>query len=114
MPFSGQMEVYNWMSRLTYPATVVSGVLVAIFEFPCTGAVYFSIISLLASTETFSRGYVYLLIYNVVFILPLIIVFVLTWIGENRIEALGASKHRYLKLLSSLLFISLGLYLILN
>ncbi len=112
MPFSGQMEVYNWMTRLTFPATVVAGVLVAIFEFPCTGAVYFSIISLLASTETFSRGYVYLLIYNIVFIIPLIIVFVLTWVGENRIEVLGASKHRYLKLLSSLLFISLGLYLI--
>jgi cytochrome c biogenesis protein CcdA len=112
MPFSGQMEIYNWMSRLTFPATVVAGVLVAIFEFPCTGAVYFSIISLLASTETFSRGYVYLLIYNIVFILPLIIVFILTWVGENRIKVLGASKHKYLKLLSSLLFISLGLYLI--
>ena len=112
MPFSGQMEVYNWMSRLTYPATVVAGVLVAIFEFPCTGAVYFSIVSLLASTETFSAGYMYLLLYNLVFILPLVIVFLLAWLGEQKIDALGAANHRYLKLISSLLFISLGIYLL--
>jgi cytochrome c biogenesis protein CcdA len=114
MPFSGQMEVYNWMSRLTYPATVVAGVLVAIFEFPCTGAVYFSIVSLLASTETFAAGYMYLLLYNLVFILPLVIVFLIAWMGEKKIDALGASNHRYLKLISSILFISLGIYLILK
>lgn len=112
MPFSGQMEVYNWMAKLTYPGTVVAGVLVALFEFPCTGAVYFSIISLLASTETFTRGYTYLVFYNLVFIIPLVIILFLTWYGGEKIEAVGSVKHSYLKLFSSILFIFLGLYLL--
>ena len=53
------------------------GVLVALFEFPCTGQIYFPIVFTLrqmGSFQTWLVAFGYLLIYNLLFILPLIIV----------------------------------------
>lgn len=37
IPLSGQMRIYDWMSRLTAPAIIVSAILVAVLEFPAPG-----------------------------------------------------------------------------
>jgi cytochrome c biogenesis protein CcdA len=114
IPLMGQMEIYKWITRLNYPATIVSGVLVAIFELPCTGAVYFGIISLLASSQTWLKGYTYLILYNLAFIIPLLLILMVTWARAKAVPSLGATKHRYLKLLSAILFLTLGIYILLT
>ncbi len=48
------------------------GALISLCTVPCSGAVYIAIISLLALQESFALSYGYLLIYNVMFILPLV------------------------------------------
>lgn len=48
------------------------GALVSLCTVPCSGAVYFVIISLLALQDDFIVSYGYLLIYNIMFILPLV------------------------------------------
>jgi cytochrome c-type biogenesis protein len=50
------------------------GALVSLCTVPCSGAVYIAIISLLALQENFLLSYGYLLIYNVMFILPLVVI----------------------------------------
>ncbi len=47
------------------------GALISLCTVPCSGAVYIAIISLLALQDNFVLSYSYLLIYNVMFILPL-------------------------------------------
>jgi cytochrome c-type biogenesis protein len=44
---------------------------------PCSGAVYLGVLSLLALQPTAMLGYGYLLLYNIVFILPLIVILIL-------------------------------------
>jgi len=48
------------------------GALISLCTVPCSGAVYIAIISLLALQTDFAVSYSYLLIYNIMFILPLV------------------------------------------
>jgi cytochrome c biogenesis protein CcdA len=71
-----------WMSQVvrrttqqaTVPALVVGGVLIGLCTVPCSGAVYLGVLSLLALQPTALVGYGYLVLYNVVFVLPLVVI----------------------------------------
>ncbi|HXV42015.1 MAG TPA: cytochrome c biogenesis protein CcdA [Anaerolineae bacterium] len=60
--------------RATIPALVVGGFLIGLCTVPCSGAVYLAVLSLLALQPTALLGYSYLVLYNVVFILPLAVI----------------------------------------
>lgn len=62
--------------KATIPALVVSGFLIGLCTVPCSGAVYLGILSLLALQPSALLGYSYLLLYNLVFILPLVVILV--------------------------------------
>lgn len=53
------------------------GALISLCTVPCSGAVYIAIISLLALQDNFALSYSYLLVYNVMFILPLAVILLL-------------------------------------
>jgi cytochrome c biogenesis protein CcdA len=69
----------NAPKEATIIAGIVFGVLVGICEFPCSGAVYLATIGLIGVEETFWSGLLYLLWYNLVFVLPLILLFALAY-----------------------------------
>jgi len=58
--------------KATVPALIVGGFLIGLCTVPCSGAVYLGVLSLLALQPTALLGYGYLVLYNVVFILPLV------------------------------------------
>ncbi len=58
--------------KATVPALVTGGFLIGLCTVPCSGAVYLGVLSLLAMQPTALLGYGYLVLYNVVFILPLV------------------------------------------
>lgn len=60
--------------RATVPALLAGGFLIGLCTVPCSGAVYLAILSLLALQPTAWLGYSYLVLYNLVFILPLVII----------------------------------------
>lgn len=62
--------------KATIPALIVGGFLIGLCTVPCSGAVYLGVLSLLALQPTALMGYGYLLLYNVVFILPLVVILV--------------------------------------
>ena len=80
---------------LTVVATAVLGALVALFELPCTGQVYFPIVAMLHRPGTFWGPAGWLLLYNVFFIVPLIIVFVAVLFGFTS-EKLTALFRRHM------------------
>jgi cytochrome c biogenesis protein CcdA len=67
----------RFMQKGSLFASFITGVLVSLFEFPCTGGPYFSILALLRGQATILSGLGYLLVYNLVFVLPLILIVVL-------------------------------------
>lgn len=63
--------------KATIPALVIGGFLIGLCTVPCSGAVYMGVLSLLALQPTALLGYAYLVLYNLVFVLPLVVMLVL-------------------------------------
>lgn len=62
--------------KATLPALVGGGFLIGLCTVPCSGAVYLGVLSLLALQPTALQGYAYLVLYNVVFVLPLLAILI--------------------------------------
>ncbi len=62
--------------KMTIPALIVGGVLIGLCTVPCSGAVYLAVLSLLAMQSSALVGFGYLVLYNLMFILPLVILLV--------------------------------------
>lgn len=81
IPNSAHPVMAKFLSQATIPSALTLGILVGLFEFPCTGGPYLSILSLLHDRTTNILGLIYLLYYNLVFVSPLIVILVL---GSSR------------------------------
>jgi len=62
------------ISRGSLPAVFGIGAIVGLCEFPCTGGPYLMILGLLHDHSAYFRGLMYLVYYNLIFVLPLIII----------------------------------------
>ena len=62
--------------KATVPALIVGGFLIGLCTVPCSGAVYLGVLSLLALQPSALLGYTFLVLYNLVFVLPLIVILV--------------------------------------
>ena len=62
--------------KATVPALIVGGFLIGLCTVPCSGAVYLGVLSLLALQPSALLGYGYLVLYNLVFVLPLIVILI--------------------------------------
>lgn len=89
------------------------GILVVFVELPCTGAPYLAILGLL-SQGSFSSGIPLLLLYNLIFVLPLFVIIGLVYFGKTSkgLEK-WRKKHRGLmKLVIGLFLLALGIYMV--
>lgn len=67
-------NIARLMEKATIPAALLLGIAVGLFEFPCTGGPYLFVLGLLHDQNNFYQGLLYLLFYNFVFVLPLIVI----------------------------------------
>ncbi len=58
--------------RSTLPALVAGGILIGLCTVPCSGAVYLAVLSMLAAETQPARAYGYLVLYNLLFVVPLL------------------------------------------
>lgn len=77
MPESSHSILAKYIQKATYPSMIILGILVGLFEFPCTGGPYLTILSILHDKATFTTGFMYLLYYNVIFVSPLIVILII-------------------------------------
>lgn len=61
------------MDKASFPAVFGLGLLVGICQFPCMGGPYLMVIGLLRDRMTYMSGFNYLLLYNLILILPLVV-----------------------------------------
>jgi cytochrome c biogenesis protein CcdA len=84
MPKFAGARTHELIKQATFPATVGAGLLVGLCTFPCSGGIYVSIITLLNAKTTLAWGLAYLGLYNILFVLPLVVI--LLAVG-NRVAA---------------------------
>ncbi len=98
-------------ARAFVPVTFVTGVVVSLIELACTGQVYLpTILFVLGVPEMQAQAGFYLVLYNLMFILPLVVVFVLAYFGTTS-QQLGLLIHRHtakVKLATAALFFLLA------
>ena len=98
-------------ARAFVPVTFVTGAMVSIIELACTGQVYLpTILFVLGVPELQARAGLYLVLYNLMFVLPLVVVFVLAYWGTTS-QQLGLLIHRHIakvKLATAGLFLLLA------
>jgi cytochrome c biogenesis protein CcdA len=93
---------------------LVTGFIVSLLELACTGQVYFPTITYMTTLPEYaSRAVFYLLIYCLMFIVPLVVVFLLSYFGTTS-ERLGLFLVRHIgtiKILTALVFVGLALWM---
>jgi len=116
MPYSVRQKANDIAYAASIPAAILLGVLVGITEFPCSGAVYLTILAYLEAKETLGTGIGYLAIYNLMFVLPLVIIYLL---ASNRLvveklinyqEQLGKKMHLILAAIMIVLGVALFIF----
>ena len=74
IPQAAHHKMAALMERASVPTAVLLGGLVGLCEFPCTGGPYLMVLGLLHDQATYYTGVGYLLLYNVIFVSPLVLI----------------------------------------
>jgi len=112
IPRSWRPRLKNLLSKATSPVTAFSiGIIVTLFELPCTGGPYIFVLGLLSQNLSWIKVIPILLYYNLVFVFPLIILSGLIYFGYSTVEKADIWKEkniRVLHLVAGIIMIILG------
>jgi cytochrome c-type biogenesis protein len=110
IPTIAHGTIQDWLKRATFPAAAVGGFLVGLCTFPCSGGIYVAVVGLLAAKATYLQGVGYLGLYNLAFVLPLLII--LAGVGNrrvmHRIRLVEQSSRRWVRLAPGLGMVAVG------
>jgi len=118
VPLSWRPVMKKILKSATSPlGAFLVGFVVSLFELPCTGGPYIVILGLLAKEVTRNIGIMYLLLYNLIFVSPLIILSLIIYKGlstTERLERIRQKKLRLLHLIAGILMLVIAGIMILS
>lgn len=100
-----------------YWGAFVTGLLISLLEFACTGQMYLPMITSMISMETMrGQGVLWLGLYNLMFIVPLIVIFILAYLGTTSKQLTGFFKEHAaaVKIGLALVYSALAIFLIID
>ena len=106
--------IHDYSAKVTVPGVIFLGAFVSAVELPCTGAPYLAIITILSQYFDFT-AFLMLVIYNIVFVSPLIVILLLVASGMQlqRLKAWKQEARGTMRLMIGLLLVALGWLLML-
>jgi len=115
IPRASHTTLRRWAYKGTFPSAGVLGFLVGLCTFPCTGGIYLAILALLSAKATYLQGLGYLLVYNLMFVSPLLVILAFSSNKKvtDRIKGWQESSARRMRLASGLIMIALGIAILL-
>ncbi|MCQ1537399.1 cytochrome c biogenesis protein CcdA [Methanocalculus taiwanensis] len=116
IPDAAKEKISRYIRRATIPSAVLLGALVSLVELPCTGGIYLAILGLMSDRMTFAEGLPYLILYNIIFVLPLTIALAVVYSGTSpdRVETLRYRYNRPVRLIIALFMIGIGMAMLLG
>jgi len=111
IPHAAHKKMAELMEKASIPTAFVLGALVGLCEFPCTGGPYLMVLGLLHDNTTYLTGVGYLILYNAVFIIPLVIVLLIASDATlvEKVRAWKQSETKHMRLWGGIAMIILGL-----
>jgi len=107
-------KIHSLSDNLTLPGVMILGVFVSAVELPCTGGPYLAIITLLSQNFD-ATAFAFLLLYNLIFVLPLIVILFMVYFGMTKVQDIKQwkqDKRGFMRLAAGILLITLGWLLI--
>lgn len=96
------------------PGVAFAALLCSLFLLPCSSGPYLMVLSMLATSVTV-QALLYLIVYNLVFIIPMAIIAAAVYLGKANIEEIGDMRERYIRqihLISGLILLALFLIML--
>lgn len=111
IPQAAHRRMAVLMERASVPTAIALGGLVGVCEFPCTGGPYLMVLGLLHDQTTYYTGVGYLLLYNVIFVLPLILILLVASDASllGKVQQWQQEKRRAMRLGGGGAMVGLGL-----
>ncbi|MBI2035973.1 MAG: hypothetical protein HYT12_04840 [Candidatus Liptonbacteria bacterium] len=115
IPQATHHKMAELMEKGSLPTAFILGGLVGLCEFPCTGGPYLMILGLLHDTATYTKGLAYLVIYNLVFILPLVIILFIASDSAllGKVQYWQNQEKKTMRLAGGIAMIALGVVILL-
>ncbi len=107
-------QIHEMTKKITLPAMVFLGAFVAGVELPCTGGPYLAILLVLSQNFNFA-ALLMLILYNIIFVMPLIVILLMVNFGFKiqNIKRWKQNNRTYMRLATGIILIFLGWLLIL-
>lgn len=107
---------FKFVSKLPIAlASFMVGLAISLFLLPCTSGPYIVILGLLSQSKTFYLALRYLILYNFVFVLPMVVITLLIGFGldPKKIEKARKKKIKLIHLLIAIILLAIGIYVLL-
>ena len=111
IPQAAHQKIGELMEKNSAPAAFVLGGLVGLCEFPCTGGPYLMVLGLLHDSTTYIKGLGYLIFYNLIFVLPLLVILFIASDKTlyDKVQNWKKTEMRKLKIISGTAMVALGI-----
>ena len=115
IPNSAHHKMADLIDKASLPTAFSLGVLVGVCEFPCTGGPYLAVLGLLHDQATFFTGFGYLILYNLLFVLPLVVVLFIASDKKlvEKVQAWQKVQKGKERLIAGILMVALGIIIFL-
>ena len=113
IPHAAHRRIAVLMEQASVPTAFLLGGLVGLCEFPCTGGPYLMVLGLLHDQTTYFTGVGYLILYNVIFILPLVLILLLASNESllGKVQAWQQKRKQAMRLGGGAAMVALGLFI---
>lgn len=115
IPKTSHKTMAGLMEKASLPAAFLLGGFVGLCEFPCTGGPYLLVLGLLHDQSTYLSGFLYLMLYNLIFISPLVLILLIASDQKllEKVQEWKKTKSSQMRLYGGLAVIILGLIIFL-
>lgn len=115
VPLSWRPRLKNLIHTVTSPGGAFAiGFLVSLFLLPCTSGPYIVILGMLAKNTLNIQAVLYLLLYNLIFVSPMIIISLAVYKGFNpaKAEEIRQKRLRTLHLITGIIMLAMGVIIL--
>lgn len=115
IPVKRVAQIEHMVKKVSYPGAIILGIFVAAVELPCTGGPYLAITALLSKIGFNLAVFGYLLLYNFIFVIPLLVILTVVYFGfsAKKVQAWKNKERKWMRLATGIIMIALGILLIL-
>ncbi|MEK7465708.1 MAG: cytochrome c biogenesis protein CcdA [Patescibacteria group bacterium] len=113
IPQSAHAKLARLIERASGPIALLLGIMVALYEFPCTGGPYLFVLGLLHDSTQVALGFSYLIFYNLIFVLPLVVILLIASDAKllERVQGWKRSATGKLRFASGALMVAIGIFM---